>query len=66
MRFGIYNVFIYIDELPVVREEQIKVFQRFAEKERFHHISGLRIVRIIHVADRRIAAVQSRVFFKSL
>lgn len=64
--FGVDNVAVDAERFLVITEEQIEIFQRFAQKERLHHVSQLYLGHAFHVTQRTVTVFNSCKFLKAL
>ena len=66
MGLGIENEFLQIDFLAIIAEQQVEVFQRFAQEETLHHVLGSSILDVLHIADGRVTVCDFRVLLESI
>lgn len=55
MSFRVEDVLVQADEVGVVREEQVQIFQGLSEEEALHLVSGARVVWVTDVIDGGVA-----------
>lgn len=66
MGLRVYYIFVQINQFRVVAKKQIKVFQRFTQKERLHHVLWPDIPGVPDIPNRRVTVRYLRVLLKSL
>lgn len=66
MSFRIENVAVDAERLLVVAKEQVKVFQRLAQEERFHHVSQFNLRHAPDVAQGAVTVFHPSKLFKCL
>lgn len=66
VRLRVEHVLIQIDLVPIVTEQQIKVFQRFAQPETFHHVSRPGVERVFNISDGRIPVLHFGILVEGL
>jgi len=66
MSFGIDDILVHTQRLLIIAEEEVEIFQRFAQKERFHHVSQFGFFGVFDGAQRAVSIFHAGILFESL
>lgn len=56
MSLSVKDILVEVNEVGVLGEEQVQIFQGLSQEEALHLVSGTWILRVTHVVDGCVAA----------